>query len=165
MLAAAPEIARRAGSFHAHPPQNKGSPFDGTLRALSRMHTSITEEIMSNVHIDNVGDMAVVECEGRFVRSDAVFKLRDAVTSQADARVVVVDLTEVRAIGGGVICMLVFLQRWAYDRDIRFKLFNPTRFVRDKLEHASSMSAFQIAGLDEMMALLGQADQRYALAS
>ena len=105
---------------------------------------------MSNVHIDNVGDMAVVECEGRFVRSDAAFKLRDAVTSQADARVVVVDLTEVRAIGGGVIGMLVFLQRWAYDRDIRFKLFNPTRFVRDKLEHASSMSAFQIAGLDEM---------------
>jgi hypothetical protein len=120
---------------------------------------------MSNVHIDNVGDMAVVECEGRFVRSDAAFKLRDAVTSQAQARVIVVDLTELQAIGNGVIGMLVFLQRWAYDRDIRFKLFNPTRFVRDKLEHASSMSAFHIAGLDEMMALLGQADQRYALAS
>jgi len=120
---------------------------------------------MSNVHIDNVGDMAVVECEGRFIRSDAAYKLRDAVTSQADARVVIVDLTEVRAIGGGVIGMLVFLQRWAYDRNIRFKLFNPTRFVRDKLEHASSMSQFQIAGLDEMMSLLGQADQRYALAS
>ena len=63
---------------------------------------------MSNVHIDNVGDMAVVECEGRFIRSDAAYKLRDAVTSQADARVVIVDLTEVRAIGGGVIGMLVF---------------------------------------------------------
>ena len=43
--------------------------------------------------------------------------------------------------------------------DIRFKLFNPSRFVREKLEHASSMSAFEIAGLDEMMALLSQADQ------
>ena len=123
------------------------------------------EEVMPNVHIDNVGDMAVVECEGRFVRDDAAFKLRDAVTSQAAARVVVLDLTEVKTIGGGVMGMLVFLQRWAYDRDIRFKLFNPSRFVREKLEHASSMAAFEIAGLDEMMALLGQADRRYALAS
>jgi anti-anti-sigma regulatory factor len=122
-------------------------------------------KFMPNVHIDNVGNMAVVECEGRFVRSDAAFKLRDAVTAQADSRVVVLDLTEMEVIGGGVIGMLVFLQRWAYDHDIRFKLFNPTRSVRERLEHASSMSAFEIAGLDEMMALLGTADSRYALAS
>ena len=120
---------------------------------------------MANIHIDNVGNMAVLECEGRFVRSDAAFKLRDAVTSQSDVRYVVLDLTEVEAIGGGVIGMLVFLQRWAYDHDIRLKLFNPTRAVQEKLQHASSMSAFEIAGLDEMMALLGQADPRYALAS
>jgi anti-anti-sigma regulatory factor len=120
---------------------------------------------MSNIHIDKVGDMAVVECEGRFVRSDAAFKLRDAVTAQASARVVVLDLTEMESVGGGVIGMLVFLQRWAYDHDIRFKLFNPIRSVREKLEHASSLSAFEIASLDEMMALLGHADSHYALAS
>ena len=34
---------------------------------------------MSNIHVDRVGNMAVVECEGRFVRSDEAFKLRDAV--------------------------------------------------------------------------------------
>ena len=127
--------------------------------------TDPMEEIMANVHIDNVGDMAVVECEGRFVRDDAAFRLRDAVTSQTAARILVLDLTEVKAIGGGVIGMLLFLQRWAYDRDIRFKLFNPSRFVREQLERISSMSAFEIASLDEMMALLGQADRRYALAS
>ena len=112
-----------------------------------------------------IGDMAVVECEGRFVRSDAAFKLRDAVTSQADARVVVLDLTEMDAIGGGAIGMLVFLQRWAYDHDIRFKLFNPSRSVRDRLEHANSMSELEIATLDEMMALLTDADSRYSLAA
>ena len=120
---------------------------------------------MSNIHIDKVGDMAVVECEGRFVRSDSAFKLRDAVTAQASARVVVLDLTEMESVGGGVIGMLVFLQRWAYDHDIRFKLFNPIRSVRERLEHASSLSAFEIASLDEMMALLGHADSHYALAS
>jgi anti-anti-sigma regulatory factor len=122
-------------------------------------------EIMPSIHIDRVGEMAVVECQGRFVRSDTAFKLRDAVTSQADARIVVLDLTEMQAISGGVLGMLVFLQRWAYDRDIRFKLFNPLRAVRERLQHTSSMSELEVASLDEMMALLGKADARYALAS
>ncbi len=120
---------------------------------------------MSNIHIDEVGDMAVVECEGRFIRSDDAFKLRDAVTSQRKAHVIVLDLTEVRAIGGGGIGVMVFLQRWCHDQDIRFKLFNPSKSVRERLEHTNAMSEFQIATLDEMMALLGRADSRYALAS
>ncbi len=120
---------------------------------------------MPSIHIDNVGDMAVVECEGRLIRSEDAFKLRDAVTSQTDAQVVVLDLTEVRALGGGAIGMLVYLQRWAQEHDIRFKLFNPSRSVREKLEHTNSMSEFKIASLDEMMALLGRADPRFALAS
>ena len=56
---------------------------------------------MPSVHIDNVGEMAIIECAGRFVRNNAAFKLRDAVTSQTDVRVVVLDLTEMHAIGGG----------------------------------------------------------------
>ena len=120
---------------------------------------------MSNIHVDKVGDMAVVECEGRFVRSDEAFKLRDAVAKQTDAHVIVLDLTEMQAIGGGAIGVLVFLQRWCRDHDIRFKLFNPSRFVREKLENTNAMSEFDIASLDEMMALLGRADSRYALAS
>ncbi len=120
---------------------------------------------MPSIHIDNVGDMAVVECEGRLIRSEDAFKFRDAVTSQTDAQVVVLDLTEVRALGGGAIGMLVYLQRWAQEHDIRFKLFNPSRSVREKLEHTNSMSEFKIASLDEMMALLGRADPRFALAS
>ena len=75
------------------------------------------------------------------------------------------DLSEVRAIEGGGLGMLVFLQRWAYDHDVRLKLFNPTKWVQDRLEHASSMPEFDIATLDEMMALLARADSRYALAA
>jgi hypothetical protein len=56
---------------------------------------------MPTVHIDNVGEMAIIECAGRFVRSEAALKLRDAVRSQTDVRVVVLDLTEMHAIGGG----------------------------------------------------------------
>jgi hypothetical protein len=37
------------------------------------------EEFMLNVTIENIGDLAVVECEGRLVKSEAAFKLREAV--------------------------------------------------------------------------------------
>src|SRR6266849_1017910 len=120
---------------------------------------------MLKINVDNIGDLAVVECEGRIVQSDAAFKLREAGTLQGDARTVVLELSEVSAIEGGGLGMLVFLQRWAQDHDIRFKLFNPSRLVRDRLRKASSMSEFDIPTLDEMIALLARADRRYALAA
>jgi anti-anti-sigma regulatory factor len=120
---------------------------------------------MLSVHIENIGEVAVIECEGRIVRSEAAFELRKAVTLQSDARIIVLDLSEVTAIEGGGLGMLVFLQRWAHDHDIRLKLFNPRQPVRDKLGHASSMRGFDIATLDEMMALLACADGRYARAA
>jgi len=69
------------------------------------------------------------------------------------------------AIESSALGMLGFLQRWAYDHDIRLKLFNPTKSVQDRLEHAGSVPEFDIATLDEMMALLARADSRYALAA
>src|SRR5258708_27895970 len=97
--------------------------------------------MMPSVRIDNLGDMAIVECAGRFVRNDAAFKLRDAVTSQTNARVVILDLTDMHAIGGGGLGALLLLQRWAQNRDIRFKLFNPSGPVLDQLKHVG----FEIA--------------------
>ena len=47
---------------------------------------------MLQIHTDRVGDVAVVQCEGRLVRSDAAFRLRDEVISQVDARAIVLDL-------------------------------------------------------------------------
>ncbi len=109
---------------------------------------------MLGIHIENIGDIAIVECEDRIVRSEAAFKLREAVTSQRDARILVLDLSEVRAIEGGGLGMLLFLQRWTHEHDIRLKLFNPTNSVRDRLERANSLLQFDIATLEEMMALL-----------
>jgi anti-anti-sigma regulatory factor len=101
--------------------------------------------MMPSVCIDNRGEMAIIECAGRFVRNDAAFKLRDAVTSQTNARVVILDLTEMHAIGGGALGTLLLLQRWAQNHDIRFKLFNPCGLVLDKLKHAD----FEIATLEQ----------------
>ena len=40
---------------------------------------------MVSVHIENLGALAIVECEGRIVSSHAAFTLRNAVTSQTNA--------------------------------------------------------------------------------
>ena len=106
------------------------------------------------VHINNIGDMAIIELEGRIVRSEAALKLREAVNSQSDARIIVPDLSEVPAFEAGGLGMLVFLQRWALDHGIRLKLFNPRQSVRYGLEQASSMRQFDIVTRYEMMALL-----------
>jgi anti-anti-sigma regulatory factor len=132
---------------------------------LSKHASQGGRKSMLSVHVENIGEMAVIECEGRIVRSEAAFKLRDAVTLQSDARIIVLDLSEVSAIEGGGLGMLLFLQRWAQDHDIRLKLFNPRHSVRDRLERVSSMREFDIATLDEMMALLARADGRYARAA
>jgi ABC-type transporter Mla MlaB component len=119
---------------------------------------------MLDVYIETIGELAVVECEGRVVQNDAALTLWEAVTSQRNARTIVLDLSEVCAVEGGGLGMLLFLQRWAHDHDIRFKLFNPTKSVHDRLECSNSMAELDIATVDEVLALLNSADRPYALA-
>lgn len=114
------------------------------------------------LHIENVDDLAIVECEGRIVRSEAAFALREAVASLEGVRIILLDLSRVSAIEGGGLGMLMFLQRWASDHRIGLKLFNPTPSVRDRLELAHSIPDFEIVALDEMPTLLASACSRSA---
>jgi anti-anti-sigma regulatory factor len=120
---------------------------------------------MLRVHTENIGCMAIIECEGRIVQSDAAFKLREAVNLQTGARIIVLDLSEVPAIDGGGLGMLVFLQCWADDHDVRLKLFNPRHSVCDRLEQVNSLREFEIVTLDEMLALLARAGDQNTLAA
>jgi anti-anti-sigma factor len=118
-----------------------------------------------NVSVEHIGELTVVECEGRLVQSESAHRLREAVTSQTDARIVVLDLSEVRAMGGVGFCMLVLLRRWAREHNIRFLLFNPSKSVESRLTRARSIAEFYIPSFGEMMALLAYANSRYALAA
>jgi anti-anti-sigma regulatory factor len=118
---------------------------------------------MLNVTVASIGELAIVGCAGRMVARESAYRLREAVTSQADARIVVLELSEVRALGGGVVGMLVFLQRWAREHNIRFLLFHPSKSVQSKLENARSIAEFYIASVGEMRALLAYANSRYSL--
>jgi len=120
---------------------------------------------MLNVTVANIGELAVVGCEGRIIQSESAYKLREAVTSQTDSRIIVVELSEVRAIGGGGLGMLAFLERWAREHNIRFLLFHPSKAVEGQLKHAKSIAEFYIASLEEMKAPLAYANSRYAVAA
>ena len=111
---------------------------------------------MFNINIEVVGDVAVVQCEGRMVQSEAAFRLRDAILSQRNSRVVVVDLSQVGEIEGGGLGMLAYLQRWAHDHSIKLKLFNPSSIVHERLERAW-MPTLDIATTDEIISLLDNA--------
>jgi|SRR5580692_1510808 len=120
------------------------------------------ENVMLDIHSEKVDGVAVVECNGRIVQSDSAFALRDAVMLQDDARIILLDLSGVSSVEGGGLGMLMFLQRWAYDHDIRFKLFNPTKSVRERLRLANSIPDFEIASSGEVQALLGGAHMQAA---
>jgi anti-anti-sigma factor len=120
----------------------------------------VQEEDMLKIHTEHIGNLTILECEGRIVNSESAFRLRNAVTSEIDAGVAVLDLTEVHALDGGGLGMLVFLQRWAHDHHIDLKLFNPSSSVRHRLEHASTMYEFEIAPLHQMTEILIRAEEQ-----
>jgi anti-anti-sigma regulatory factor len=120
---------------------------------------------MLAIRVENFTDLAVVECRGRIIHSDSVFKLRDAVQSQDDARVIALDLSEVEAIGGGGLGMLVFLEHWARENAIQLKLFCPSEPVMDALAPYRGIANFEIANIHEMIGLLAQFDYPQSLAA
>lgn len=117
---------------------------------------------MLTLHTENLDDVAIIECNGRIVHSDSAFALRDAVMLQSDAHTILLDLSGVSAIEGGGLGMLMFLQRWAYDHDIRLKLFNPIWPVWQRLQLANSLPEFEVANSGEVQALLHRAPMQSA---
>jgi len=120
---------------------------------------------MLTVGIDKIGDMAVLEYEGGIVGTAAALGVRDAVTSQSNARIIVLDLSEVDTVDNSCLGILALLQDWAHAHGIQFKLFNPSLSVRHRLERIRLLCEFQIATLDEVIALLAQAESRRAVAA
>jgi anti-anti-sigma regulatory factor len=119
---------------------------------------------MMEIRVENLDDLVLIECKGRFVRSDTVFQLRDVVMAQ-HAAIVVLDLSEVEAMGGGGVGMLKFLEHWAQEQKIHLKLFNPSKAVVEGLVLNRCILDFEIAGFHEMMGILAHGDSRYSLAA
>jgi anti-anti-sigma regulatory factor len=109
---------------------------------------------MFDLHTERIGSVAVIQCEGRMVHSDAVFNLREATVYQRGASAVLLDFSELDSIGGGGVGMLVFLREWARCRGIQLWLFDPPSQVRRSLKQIPSAADLKVASMDEVLELL-----------
>ena len=116
---------------------------------------------MLNIHNDRIGDVAVVQCEGGLAHSDEAFKLRDAVSKHPDARVIVLDLSEMNSISGAGVAMLLFLERWALDHEIELKVFNPSNSVRNRIKEAQSVMDVEIPTIYDVSTLVPYAEHAH----
>ncbi len=106
---------------------------------------------MFTVTVSQVGNVAILHCRGRLVRSDAAFALRDMVVAQMAKDAIVLDLAEVDAIEGGGVGMLVFLKRWCEDNGINLTAFNPSPTVLEKMDRIRQAGGLPIASEGEIL--------------
>ena len=107
------------------------------------------------VDVQQSEDVAIVRCSGRIVRGGPVCALKDAVISQRNARIVILDLSEVEILDGGGLGMLVFLRRWTIENGIQLKLVNPAPFVREMMERTQLTHVFDISSVGDALEILG----------
>ena len=98
---------------------------------------------MLKVHARNLSDVAVLCLQGRIVNGETRV-LRDAVNSQANVTVIVLDLTRVTAIDARGLGTMLELRRQTMSRGIRFKLMNVSKFTNRVLEITRLDSVFEI---------------------
>ena len=99
---------------------------------------------MLTTDIARKGNTTIVRCVGRIVVGEELSKLRDAVLCELNKQTIVLDLTEVEAIDGSGIGLLVFLQGWTRAGGMELKLMNPTQHVRELLKLTDLDSVFEI---------------------
>jgi anti-anti-sigma regulatory factor len=111
---------------------------------------------MLNIYTEHIGNLAIIECDGRIASAKAASRLGEAVTAEVDAEAVVVDLTGVDVVNRSALKMFAFLQRWGQTHDVQLKMFGPTHAVRDRLRRAK----LDVAGLHEMIVILARAEEQ-----
>jgi anti-anti-sigma factor len=115
---------------------------------------------MLTIDLEKSGGVAVVRCTGRIVRGEGVSTLRNAVVSEKDARIVVLDLSEVESLDAGGLTALVSLHHWTRNHGIQLKLVNPGRFVHEMLERTRLDCVFDISSLNDALQVLGCTERR-----
>jgi anti-sigma B factor antagonist len=122
---------------------------------------------MFTVDVDRNEDVAVLQCHGRIVRGDATYTLRDTITSQRNARIIVLDLSDVRSLDGSGLGMLLFVHRWTRESGVQLKLVNPSSLVREILVRTRLTRVFDVSSMDDALTILCdyEHDRLYATAS
>jgi len=116
---------------------------------------------MLTIDVEKTGDVAVVRCGGRIVRGEEVRTLRNAVVSEKESRIVVLDLSDVESLDAGGLTTLLSLHQWALSRRVQLKLVNPSHFVREMLVRTRLDHVFDISTLDHALYVLSGSECRH----
>jgi anti-anti-sigma factor len=111
---------------------------------------------MLKVHTRRLGGVTVLCLQGQIV-TGKTSTLRDAVLSQSEASVVVLDLARVSRIDAGGLGVLLELRGQTLSRHIEFRLMNVTKLVRRVLEVACLASVFEISSAENVVAVRDRA--------
>ena len=106
---------------------------------------------MLNVDVEKAADVAIVRCSGRLLRGEAVCTVKNAVVSEKNTLMILLDLSEVEALDAGGVNALVALRHWAVNRGIQLKLVNPSSFVREMLTRFRLERVFEISSLRDAL--------------
>jgi anti-anti-sigma factor len=109
---------------------------------------------MLTIEVEKSGDVAVVRCAGRLVRGAEVRTLRQAVVSESNTRIIMLDLSDVRALDAGGVAALLSLRQWARERNVQLKLVNPSHFVQEVLMRTRLDGVFDISRFDHALFVL-----------
>jgi anti-anti-sigma factor len=111
------------------------------------------------IEIEQIGDVAVLQCSGRIVRAEALRVLKDAVISLSQPRVIVLDLSEVKMLDGGGLGTLAFMHNWSSDNGTQLKIVNPSKLVREMLELTGLTSVLHISSVDDVIEMFCNSDR------
>jgi anti-anti-sigma factor len=111
---------------------------------------------MLTLDVEKLKDVVVVRCTGRIVRGEEIVTLKNAVLSDKDTRIVVLDLSDVASMDAGGLSALVSLHHWSRSHGIQLKFVNPSHFVRETLDRTKLSSVFNISSFhDACIAIVG----------
>ena len=110
---------------------------------------------MLTIDVEKTGDVAVVRCMGRIVRGAEVRTLKNAVISEENIRIVVIDLSDVETLDAGGLTALLSLRQWADSRRVQLKLVNPSHFVNEVLTCTGLNRVFDISTFQHALFVLG----------
>jgi anti-anti-sigma factor len=109
---------------------------------------------MLKIDIEKTAAVVIVRCIGRLTRGEAVTSLKDVVVSKQNTQMILLDLSEVKAVDAGGVNALVSLHQWAVQRGIQVKLVHPSTFVREILTRFGLDGVFEISSLDDALVVL-----------
>ena len=120
---------------------------------------------MLNVTINNLGDIAVLQCAGRMTFGN-VIALQNAALTRVHVRMLVLDLARVSTIDAAGLGTLMSVWSLTKKTGAKFKLMNLMPRVEHVLELTGLRSLFEICSVQDMLELLcGAARNHQVLAA